>query len=212
MARIIESQVGARRIIKMSVDDILAEYDGVKEFCHGGMTVTGGEPMAQMDFVTELFRRAREKDIHTALDTSGIYFNKDNTEKVDELLKYTSLVLLDIKHIDDEEHKKLTGHSNKRILEFARYLSDKRIPMWVRHVVVPGITFNEKYLTQLGEFLATLKNIKALDVLPYHDMAIPKYENLGIEYPLKGVPPLTKVQAMEARNIIFKAYKNSIKE
>ncbi len=197
---------------KMSVEDILDEYEGVKEFCHGGMTVTGGEPMAQMDFVTELFRRAREKDIHTALDTSGIYFNKDNTTKVDELLKYTSLVLLDIKHIDDEEHKKLTGHSNKRILEFARYLSDKRIPMWVRHVVVPGITFNEKYLTQLGEFLATLKNIKALDVLPYHDMAIPKYENLGIEYPLKGVPPLTKVQAMEARNIIFKAYKNSIKE
>ena len=197
---------------KMSVDEILAEYDGVKEFCHGGMTVTGGEPMAQIDFVTELFRRAREKDIHTALDTSGIYFNKDNTTKVDELLKYTSLVLLDIKHIDDEEHKKLTGHSNKKILEFARYLSDKRIPMWVRHVVVPGITFNEKYLTQLGEFLATLKNIKALDVLPYHDMAIPKYENLGIEYPLKGVPPLTKVQAMEARNIIFKAYKNSIKE
>lgn len=197
---------------KMSVEDILDEYEGVKEFCHGGMTVTGGEPMAQMDFVTELFRRAREKDIHTALDTSGIYFNKDNTEKVDELLKYTSLVLLDIKHIDDEEHKKLTGHSNKKILEFARYLSDKRIPMWVRHVVVPGITFNEKYLTQLGEFLATLKNIKALDVLPYHDMAIPKYENLGIEYPLKGVPPLTKVQAMEARNIIFKAYKNSIKE
>ena len=197
---------------KMSVDEILAEYDGVKEFCHGGMTVTGGEPMAQIDFVTELFRRAREKDIHTALDTSGIYFNKDNTEKVDELLKYTNLVLLDIKHIDDEEHKKLTGHSNKRILEFARYLSDKKIPMWVRHVVVPGITFNEKYLTQLGEFLATLKNIKALDVLPYHDMAIPKYENLGIDYPLKGVPPLTKVQAMEARNIIFKAYKNSIKE
>lgn len=197
---------------KMSVEDILDEYEGVKEFCHGGMTVTGGEPMAQMDFVTELFRRAREKDIHTALDTSGIYFNKDNTTKVDELLKYTSLVLLDIKHIDDEEHKKLTGHSNKKILEFARYLSDKRIPMWVRHVVVPGITFNEKYLTQLGEFLATLKNVKALDVLPYHDMAIPKYENLGIEYPLKGVPPLTKVQAMEARNIIFKAYKNSIKE
>lgn len=197
---------------KMSVEDILDEYEGVKEFCHGGMTVTGGEPLAQMDFVTELFRRAREKDIHTALDTSGIYFNKDNTTKVDELLKYTSLVLLDIKHIDDEEHKKLTGHSNKKILEFARYLSDKGIPMWVRHVVVPGITFNEKYLTQLGEFLATLKNIKALDVLPYHDMAIPKYENLGIEYPLKGVPPLTKVQAMEARNIIFKAYKNSIKE
>lgn len=197
---------------KMSVDEIMEQFDGVKEFCHGGITVTGGEPMAQVDFVTELFRQAQEKGVHTALDTSGIYFNKDNTVKLDELLKYTSLVLLDIKHIDDEEHKKLTGHSNKKILEFARYLSDKGIPMWVRHVVVPGITFNEKYLKQLGEFLATLKNIKALDVLPYHDMAIPKYENLGIEYPLKGVPALTKEQAMEARNIIFKAYKDAKKE
>lgn len=120
-------------------------------------------------------------------------------------------MLLDIKHIDDEEHKKLTGHSNKRILEFAQYLSDKNIPMWVRHVVVPGITFNEKYLAQLGTFLAKLKNIKALDVLPYHDMAVPKYENLGIEYPLKGVPPLTKGQALEARNIIFKAYQEAKK-
>lgn len=192
---------------KMSVEEILKQYEGVKEFCKGGITVTGGEPMAQMEFVTELFKQARAKDIHTALDTSGIFFNRANTEKIDELLKYTSLVLLDIKHIDDEEHKKLTKHSNKNILDFARYLSETKKPMWVRHVVVPNITFKEEYLKRLGEFLGTLHNIVALDVLPYHDMAIPKYENLGIEYPLKGIPPLTHEQALEARNIILKAYK-----
>lgn len=194
---------------KMSVEEILNQYEGVREFCKGGITVTGGEPMAQMEFVTELFKQARAKDIHTALDTSGVLFNREHKEKIDELLKYTSLVLLDIKHIDDEEHKKLTKHSNKNILEFARYLSETKKPMWVRHVVVPGITFKEEYLTRLGEFLGTLHNIVALDVLPYHDMAIPKYENLGIEYPLKGVPPLTHEQALEARNIILKALKST---
>ena len=192
---------------KVSVDEIVKQYEGVKEFCAGGVTVTGGEPMAQIEFVTELFKKLSEKGVNTALDTSGVLFNKDNTAKVDELMKYTSIVLLDIKHIDDEEHKKLTKHSNKNILDFARYLSDIKKPMWVRHVVVPGITNKEEYLTRLGEFLATLNNIKALDVLPYHDMAIPKYENLGIDYPLKGVPPLTQEEAIKARNIILKAYK-----
>lgn len=192
---------------KMSVNEIIEQYEGVKEFCSGGITVTGGEPLCQIDFIIELFKKAREKNIHTALDTSGLLFNKNDTTKIDELLKYTSLVLLDIKHIDDEEHKKLTGHSNKNILEFAKYLSDIKKPMWVRHVVVPNITYKEEYLTKLGEFLATLNNIAALDVLPYHDMAIPKYENLGIDYPLKGIPPLTKDQAIDARTTILKAYK-----
>ena len=192
---------------KVSVEEILSQYDGVKEFCTGGITVTGGEPMCQMDFVTELFKKAQAKGINTALDTSGVMFKPDNKEKVDELLKYTSVVLLDIKHIDDEEHKKLTGHSNKNIIAFAQYLSDIKKPMWVRHVVVPNITFKEEYLTKLGTFLGTLHNIAALDVLPYHDMAIPKYENLKIEYPLMGVPPLTHDEALQARNIILKAYK-----
>lgn len=192
---------------KVSTDEVLAQYDGVKEFCTGGITVTGGEPMCQMDFVTELFKKAQAKGINTALDTSGVMFKPDNKETVDELLKYTSVVLLDIKHIDDEEHKKLTGHSNKNIIAFAKYLSEIKKPMWVRHVVVPGITFKEEYLTRLGEFLGTLQNIVALDVLPYHDMAIPKYENLKIDYPLKGVPPLSHGEALQARNIILKAYK-----
>lgn len=196
---------------RMSVDEILEQYEGVKEFCGGGITVTGGEPLVQVDFVTELFKEARSRGVHTALDTSGLLFNRENTAKIDELLKYTSLVLLDIKHIDDEEHKKLTKHSNKNILDFARYLSENKKPMWVRHVVVPGITFNKEYLTRLGQFLATLNNIQALDVLPYHDMAVPKYENLGIEYPLKDVLPLTKAQALEARSIIFSAFQEAKK-
>lgn len=192
-----------------SVDEILAQYDGVKEFCTGGITVTGGEPLVQIEFVTELFRKAQEKGIHTALDTSGLLFNRSNTEKIDDLLKYTSLVMLDIKHIDEEEHKKLTMHSNKNILDFAKYLSEKNIPTWIRHVVVPNITYKEEYLTKLGEFLAGLTNIKALDVLPYHDMAVPKYENLGMKYPLDGVAPLTHDGALNARNIIIQAIKKT---
>lgn len=197
----------------MSVSDIFAQYEGVKEFCKGGMTVTGGEPLLQIDFVTELFKEGKKRNIHTALDTSGITFNpspypspqrgEGNFTKFDELMKYTDLVLLDIKHIDDEEHKKLTGHSNKNILEFAKYLSDKQTPVWIRNVVVPEITFKKEYLIRLGQFLKTLKNVKALDVLPYHNMAIPKYESLNIPYPLKDTPPLTKEQAIEARDYIL---------
>ena len=191
----------------MSVDEILNKYDSVKEFCKGGITVTGGEPLIQKDFVTEFFKKAKEKNIHTALDTSGILFSSEKKEEFEELLMYTDLVLLDIKHIDDSEHKKLTQRSNENILEFAKYLSDIDKPVWIRHVVVPNITYNEHYLKELGKFLSGLKNIKALDVLPYHNMAETKYENLGIKYPLKGVPQLTKEEAIDARNIILKAYK-----
>ena len=192
----------------MTVDEIMQKYDGVKEFVQsGGITVTGGEPLLQIDFVTELFKVAKAHGIHTALDTSGITFNQENTENINNLLKYTDLVLLDIKHIDDEEHKKLTGASNKNILAFAQYLSEKQIPVWIRHVVVKDITLNEKYLKELGKFLATLNNIKALDILPYHNMAIPKYESLGINYPLKNTPPTSKEEAINARNIILQEYK-----
>ncbi|MBR3889186.1 pyruvate formate lyase-activating protein [bacterium] len=193
---------------KMSVEDIMSRYNSVKEFLHnGGITVTGGEPMMQMEFVTELFKTAKAQGVHTAIDTSGILFNKNNTEKVDELLKYTDLVLLDLKHIDDEEHKKLTSHSNKNILDFAQYLSDKEIPMWVRHVVIPTITYNDEYLARLGKYLHNLKNLKAIDVLPYHTMAVPKYEKLGMTYPLADIPALEREQAIKARDIIFQNFK-----
>lgn len=188
---------------QMSVSKILEKYDGVKEFCKGGITVTGGEPLLQMNFVKYLFEKSKERGIHTALDTSGILFNRKNAGKIDDLLKYTDLVLLDIKHIDNDEHKKLTGLPNTNILDFAKYLSEIEKPVWIRHVVVPEVTYNEKYLKELGVFLADLKNIKALDVLPYHNMAVPKYENLGINYPLINIPPLSKSEAIQARNYIL---------
>ena len=199
---------------KMSVDEILEKYDKVKEFLkNGGLTVTGGEPLMQIDFVTELFKKAKTKNIHTAIDTSGIIFKKDNSSKFDELMKYTNLVMLDIKHIDNNEHIKLTGHPNTNVLDFARYLSFKKIPIWIRHVVVPGVTYNKKYLTELGQFLATLDAslIQGLDVLPYHDMGASKYEELNKPYPLKGIPPLTKEQALDARNTIIEAMKEARK-
>ena len=192
---------------KRSVSSIIKKYEGVKEFCKGGITVTGGEPLMQIDFVTELFKEAKKNNIHTALDTSGITFNSNNTEKIDKLLEYTDLVLLDIKHVNDEEHKKLTGHSNQNILAFAQYLSDKKKDMWVRHVVVPNLTFNEKYLRDLGKQLRNYTNIKALDVLPYHDMAVSKYESMGLKYSLEGVPALTKDESLQARIWILKGYK-----
>ena len=192
-----------------STNDILTKYFQVKEFCKGGITVTGGEPLAQIEFVTELFENAQQNNIHTALDTSGIYFNEQNFNKIEKLLDFTNLVILDIKHINNDEHIKLTNHPNENVLSFAKHLSNRNIPVWMRHVIVPEITYNEKYLKELGEFLSTLKNIKALDVLPYHNMAIPKYDALGIDYKLKGIPPLTKEQAVDARNTIIKAIKNS---
>ena len=142
------------------------------------------------------------------LSQSNTQRGEEVLNKFDELLKYTDLVLLDIKHIDDGEHKKLTGHSNKNILEFAKYLSEKQIPVWIRHVVVPEITFKKEYLIRLGEFLKTLKNVKALDVLPYHNMAIPKYESLNIPYPLKNTRPLSKEEAIIARDYILEGLKN----
>jgi pyruvate formate lyase activating enzyme len=121
-------------------------------------------------------------------------------------MELTDLVLLDIKHIDPQAHKNLTGHDNRNILAFARYLDKKHVPVWIRHVVVPGITDDPDLLTRLGTFLGTLSNIQALDVLPYHIMGVVKYEQLDIPYPLEGVPPATKKQAMEAKKIILAAY------
>ncbi len=189
---------------KMSIDEILSKYDSVKEFLkNGGLTVSGGEALLQIDFITQLFKKAKEKNIHTALDTSGILF--DNSNKYDELIKYTDLILLDIKHINDNEHKKLTGFSNNSVLNFARYLAEKNIPVWIRHVVVPDITYNEEYLKELGKFIGTLKNVKMLEVLPYHDMAKEKYKKLNIPYVLENTPPTTKEQAVKAKEIILSA-------
>lgn len=197
----------------VTVDEILDEYDSIKEFLKsGGITCTGGEPLAQPEFLAELFKEAKSRGIHTCLDTSGAVFNQKLIDKIDKVIDNTDLVMLDIKHIDSAEHKKLTGMPNEHILAFAEYLRDRNIELWVRHVVVPGITDNEEYLFKLGEYLSTLSNLKALDVLPYHDMGKVKYENLGIDYPLKDVEPLPKERAIKARDIIMQGIKSGLKK
>lgn len=199
-----------------TADDILKEYNGVKEFLKsGGITVTGGEPLLQLDFVTELFEKAKKKGINTCIDTSGVIFDKTDEEqikKLDYLMSLTDTVMLDIKHIDDAEHKKLTGFGNENILDFAMFLSKKDIDLWIRHVVVEGITMNEEYLFKLGYFIGGLKNLKALDILPYHNMGISKYKELGIPYKLSETPPLSKEDAAKAREIIISGIKQKLKE
>ncbi|MCD8027438.1 MAG: pyruvate formate lyase-activating protein [Erysipelotrichaceae bacterium] len=198
----------------MSVDDILKMFNSKKEFYkNGGITCTGGEPLMQIDFLTELFETCHKQGIHTCLDTSGITYNEnpDYLKKMDRLLAVTDLVMLDIKHIDPIEHVKLTSQHNDMILKFAHYIDDKGIEIWIRHVVVPTITQNDQYLYQLGEFIATLKNLKALDVLPYHTMGKAKYDNLGYDYPLKDIEPLSKEDAIKARNVILTGMKDALR-
>lgn len=177
---------------------------------NGGITVSGGEPLLQIDFVTEFFKLAKEKGVHTTLDSSGSAFTREEPffSKFNELLKYTDLVMLDIKHIDDEEHKKLTGHTNKNILDCARYLSEQGIPMWIRHVLVPGITDNDEYLKKTREFIDTLDTVMKVEVLPYHTLGAYKWKELGIPYKLEGVEPPTEERIQNAKKILeFNKYK-----
>ena len=190
---------------------IIEQYERNKGFYRGGgITVTGGEPLMQIDFLIELFTLAKKKDIHTCIDSSGIAFNPTSEEfmaKMDTLMGLTDLVMLDIKHIDNEKHKELTAQPNTRILEYAAYLNEKKVDMWIRHVVVPGITDDDKYLWDLGYFIGQFTNLKALDVLPYHTMGEVKYEKLGMEYKLKGVPAMDKDLIPEKKKVILDGIK-----
>ena len=192
---------------EITVDEVLERYERNRHFYEkGGITVTGGEPLWQIDFLIELFKKAKSKNIHTCIDTAGSTYDPYDAQyrkKLDVLMEYTDLVILDIKHIDPEKHKQLTGKSNKSILDFARYLEKKNIPVWISHVVVPGYTDDEGDLTALGRYIGTLKNVKALNVLPYHTMGVTKYEELGIDYRLKNLEALSQDEALKAKEIII---------
>lgn len=195
----------------MEPAEIMEKFDRNAAFyTNGGITVTGGEPLLQVDFLIELFTLAKERGVHTCIDTSGIVYRPENTElikKLDKLMELTDLVMLDIKHIDNEKHMELVKQPNDGILAFAKYLDTKGVDIWIRHVVVPGITDDDKYLYDLGYFIGALKNIKALDVLPYHTMGLPKYEKLGLENRLKGVPAMDKSAVLEKKKIILDGIK-----
>lgn len=187
---------------EITVQEAVSEALKYKSYIkNGGVTVSGGEPLMQIEFVTEFLRLLKKEGIHTAVDTSGVTFTKGDN-RFDELIKYTDLFLLDIKHIEEEEHKKLTGFSNKNTLEFAKYLSDNGKNMWIRHVLVTCITDGDNNLKKLKEFIDGLKTVKNVEILPYHSMGEVKYENLGISYPLKGMQPPSDERISNAKRIL----------
>lgn len=196
----------------MEASEIIEQYErNIAFYKNGGITVTGGEPLMQVDFLIELFTLAKEKNIHTCIDTSGIAYKPDNTafiEKLDRLMTLTDLVMLDIKHIDPEKHKELTQQPNDGILAFCEYLNDRQVDVWIRHVVVPTITDDDTYLYKLGYFIGQFTNVKALDILPYHTMGKPKYEQLGMEYKLDGIPAMDKNKVIEKKQVVLQGIKD----
>jgi pyruvate formate lyase activating enzyme len=196
-----------RQGTEMTSDELIALYLKNKAFySKGGITVTGGEPLLQIDFLLELFAKAKDLGIHTCIDTSGITYSPDNesyNKKLSELMKLTNLVMLDIKHIDNDKHKELTGHYNKGILAFAEFVDSMGVEICIRHVVVEGITDKKDDLINLGKFIGTLRHLRYLDVLPYHTMGVNKYRDLGLEYPLEGIQPTSQVKAAECKNHIL---------
>ncbi len=172
-----------------------------KNFEKGGVTVSGGEPLLQVPFVLEFFKLLKSHGVHTAIDTSGEPFSNDVgfLEPFDELLEYTDLILLDIKAFDEKLHKELTGCGNKNILEMAEYLSDKGISMWIRHVLVPGITDSTDELAAIANFIKSLKTVEKVEILPYHTLGSTKWGNLGIPYSLEDVSPPTEDEIKKAK-------------
>ncbi len=176
-----------------TTDELLDKAERYREYwgTEGGITVSGGDPLLQIDFVTELFQKAHERGINTCLDTAAQPFTREEPffSKFRELMKYTDLVLFDIKEIDDEKHRWLTGWTNQNILDCARFLSETHVPVWIRHVLVPGITDSDDELLRTRAFIDSLSNVRKTEVLPYHNLGMYKYENLHIPYTLKDVVP-----------------------
>lgn len=197
---------------EMEPAELIDNFERNKPFYKdGGITVSGGEPLMQIDFLLELFTLAKEKGIHTCLDTSGIAYKPNNNPewlaKMDKLCAVTDLVMLDIKHIDPKKHMELVKQPNDGILAFAEYLDKMHVDLWIRHVVVPGYTDDEESLHKLGYFIGGLSNLKALDVLPYHTMGIVKYQKLGIDYRLKDVPAMESNRVPQLKQYILDGIK-----
>ena len=189
-----------------TADELLTKAKRYRPYwgSEGGITVSGGEPLVQIDFLIDLFKKAHAEGIHTTLDTSGNPFTRREPffSKFNELLKYTDLILLDIKHINNAAHIKLTKCPNTNILDLATYLSDVGQPVWIRHVLVPGINDDDESLTKLAAFIDTLKNVERVEILPYHTLGSLKYEEMGIPYPLVGVEPPSAASVKHAKEIL----------
>lgn len=197
---------GAKGATEESAEEVLKKAMRYKNYWknNGGITVSGGEALLQIDFLIELFRLAKENNVHTTLDTSGNPFTREEPflGKFNELMRYTDLYMLDIKHIDNEEHKKLTGCTNENILDMAKYLSDNEKAMWIRHVLVPGYTDSKEQLSRLKEFIDSLKTVERVEILPYHTLGVFKWEELGMKYELSDVYPPSKENIEQAKRIL----------
>lgn len=170
----------------------------------GGITVSGGEPLLQIDFLLELFTKAKEKGVHTTLDTCGNPFTREEPffSKFEKLMEVTDLVMLDIKHMDEEQHVLLTGQKNDNILDMAKYLSDTGKSMWIRHVLVPERSDRDDYLWKLHDFIEKLDHVERVEVLPYHTLGVYKWKKLGIPYGLEGIEPPTQERIQNANEIL----------
>lgn len=184
-----------------SLDDIFNKILRYKNYIYpnGGVTVTGGEPLLQVKFLIELFKKLKAENIHTCIDTSGMVAI---TEDIKTLLSLTDLVLLDIKHIDPIKSKNLVGFSNERELAFAKYLSDNGIHMWIRQVLIPGYTDDESDLLKLKDFISGLENVDKIEILPYHDMGKYKWKELGLKYELADVRVANNDDVKRAKKIL----------
>lgn len=184
----------------ISVDDLFNNILKYKTYImpNGGFTASGGEPLLQPYFLISLFKKLKKANIHTAIDTSGMV---EITDTIKELLSLTDLVLLDIKHIIPEKSKELVGFSNEKGLAFAKYLSDNNIPVWIRQVIIPGVTDNEDDLLKLKDFLNSLNNVKRVELLPYHNLGKHKWETLGVEYKLNDVRPANSDDIKKVKKI-----------
>lgn len=189
-----------------TADDLLDTAERFKSYWgeKGGITVSGGEPLLQIDFLLDLFRKAKQRGIHTCIDTALQPFTREEPffSKFEELMQYTDLLLVDIKHIDPEEHRRLTAQPNENILDGFAYLNEIGKPIWIRHVLVPGVTDVDAYLEQTERFIETLSNVERVEVLPYHTLGSYKYEELGIPYKLEGVEPPSAERIAHAKEVL----------
>ena len=191
---------------EVTADEILKRALRFKPYWgkDGGITISGGEPLLQIDFVIELFKKAKELGINTCIDTAGNPFTKEDPffSKFEELMKYTDLLLLDLKEINPTRHKDLTGFDNSNIIEMAKYLSEINKPVWIRHVLVPEHSDFDEDLDALGDFIDTLSNVDRVEILPYHTLGKFKWENLGIPYTLESISPPSAERIENAKNRI----------